>query len=318
MQQDLENIKVYYSSGFWAQSLGHPLLVAAFSLGILLLLQSTIPLLIRNLCEVFTGYHLENALKPEASPLWKTVYKLLLSLSQLFVFGCSALIFSYWSDNFRKEIGFETSTHLPLVVLAGLLTLVGQPLTLSLVIDSQTFELPPSLHSLESQIEEMEHSIQTKLNVLLDKQLGINLLVFALVPAVSEELFFRGFLQNTLLRFLAPHTAVILTSLLFSFLHFQFLGFLSRFLLGIFFGYLSLWHKNLLPPIAAHFTNNAFHVTLAFFKAQNPNFRKLLAPENTSDIPYAWILFSAISCAVIMHLFYYYSHLTPTHGREHE
>ena len=61
-----------------------------------------------------------------------------------------------------------------------------------------------------------------------------NTIIIALLPAVCEELFFRGLLQKVVLRkYMTLHYAVFLSAFIFSFFHFQFYGFIPRFVLGI-------------------------------------------------------------------------------------
>lgn len=87
----------------------------------------------------------------------------------------------------------------------------------------------------------------------------------ALVPAVSEELFFRAYLQRRLIR-LAPHTywlCIVVVSVLFSFLHASLVGFLSRFLLSLGLGYAYYRRGNIAVPIFIHALNNL--VTLACY-----------------------------------------------------
>lgn len=85
-------------------------------------------------------------------------------------------------------------------------------------------------------------------------------LAFALLPAFTEELFFRGMLQPSLAAYL-PHgfsrqAPRLLPALLFSLLHFSPLGFVSRFLLGYALSYLADQTQGLRAPILLHLTNN--------------------------------------------------------------
>jgi membrane protease YdiL (CAAX protease family) len=97
----------------------------------------------------------------------------------------------------------------------------------------------------------------------------LNLLVVALIPAVSEELLFRGYLQRMLHSWTKnPHTAILISATVFSALHMQLEGFIPRFLLGALFGYLLYWSGSLWLPIAAHFTNNAVTVCAYFYAAR--------------------------------------------------
>ncbi len=86
--------------------------------------------------------------------------------------------------------------------------------------------------------------------------------VIALLPAIGEELVFRGMLQPELFRYSGNHhVAIWVSAIIFSAFHMQFFGFVPRVLLGALFGYLYVWSGNLLIPMIAHFVNNGFSST---------------------------------------------------------
>ena len=91
------------------------------------------------------------------------------------------------------------------------------------------------------------------------------ILVIAIVPAIGEELLFRGYLQQKFGNWLRnPHIAILTTALLFSAIHFHFQGMVPRFILGVLLGYLFYWSNSLWLPILGHFVNNAQAVILSF------------------------------------------------------
>jgi membrane protease YdiL (CAAX protease family) len=92
------------------------------------------------------------------------------------------------------------------------------------------------------------------------------LLVIAILPAIGEEVVFRGLMQNELFRATKnPHIAIWVAAFIFSAIHFQFFGFVPRLLLGALFGYLYLWSGNLWIPILAHFFNNGLQIVAMYF-----------------------------------------------------
>ena len=128
---------------------------------------------------------------------------------------------------------------------------------------------PDTLRGMELQMREVEKQAQIITNRLLSGtsfgQLMINIIVVALVPAIGEEMFFRGVLQRHLKEaFRNAHVAIVLTALIFAFAHFEFFTFLPRLLLGLILGYIAYWYKNLWAPILAHFTNNFIGVMIYF------------------------------------------------------
>lgn len=132
-----------------------------------------------------------------------------------------------------------------------------------------TISFPEALSSLETWMQEKEALAKKLTERFLETQSGkgllTNIFLMAIVPAICEELFFRGLLQSYFQQWTKnSHASIWITAIIFSAIHFQFYGFVPRMLLGAFFGYLLVWSKNMWLPIAAHFTNNALAVIFFF------------------------------------------------------
>jgi len=104
------------------------------------------------------------------------------------------------------------------------------------------------------------------LNVHSIQSLFFNIFLIAMIPALGEELFFRGALQGILQQKMNVKLVVWIVAIIFSAIHLQFYGFFPRMLLGAFFGYLLIWSENMWLPIVAHFTNNVIAVIFYYFK----------------------------------------------------
>ncbi len=92
----------------------------------------------------------------------------------------------------------------------------------------------------------------------------IPLFLFTVVgAAVSEELFFRGFLLKLLETKLSVHGSLFVSALLFALMHRYLFQFVPIFLAGLFLGWLLLRTKNLLHPIIAHAVSNAIVLAVA-------------------------------------------------------
>lgn len=129
----------------------------------------------------------------------------------------------------------------------------------------------------------------------------IGLIVIAVLPAIGEELVFRGLFQNELMRASGNvHVAIWLSALIFSTIHFQFYGFIPRLLLGALFGYLYFWSGNLLIPIVAHFFNNAFGVIMIYL------YQNKLTDLNVEDSSAAPITYVLLNIALTVGLLYYF------------
>lgn len=100
----------------------------------------------------------------------------------------------------------------------------------------------------------------------------VNLYLMAVLPAVSEEITFRGVLQqlfqgskvSMIQGSKVSHLAIWCTAIIFSAIHMQFYGFIPRMLLGALFGYMFVWTGSLWVPMLMHFVNNGMAVLLYY------------------------------------------------------
>jgi sodium transport system permease protein len=102
--------------------------------------------------------------------------------------------------------------------------------------------------------------------------LGTAILLFAAIPAVCEELAFRGFILSGLEHGHRTRSAILLSALLFGFMHVLLSLFQQLFnatLLGIVLGLLAIRSRSILPGIVFHFINNALGVTMATLVASS-------------------------------------------------
>ncbi|MBK9483331.1 MAG: CPBP family intramembrane metalloprotease [Bacteroidetes bacterium] len=99
----------------------------------------------------------------------------------------------------------------------------------------------------------------------------LNTLAICLIPALAEELFFRGCLQQVLLSWLHkfPYTALLIVAVLFSAFHGQLSGFMPRVFLGLALGLVYYFTGNLWISIFMHFLNNFISVFFTFLKERN-------------------------------------------------
>ncbi|MFW5805124.1 MAG: CPBP family intramembrane glutamic endopeptidase [Bacteroidales bacterium] len=172
-----------------------------------------------------------------------------------------------------------------------------------------SLNLPESLDKVEKCIIIMEESAQQIQEKLLsaDNVIGllINLIVIALLPALGEEILFRGIIQRILRHWTQNiHVAIIITGFLFSFVHFQFFGFVPRMFLGVLFGYLFYWTGNLWVPILAHFVNNAI-ATIWYYMYFRHETTVPDPEEFGTSSESAWLYLSIVMFSSIT-IFYFY------------
>lgn len=163
-----------------------------------------------------------------------------------------------------------------LLLLGCIMIITALPIINFLGELNSAIQFPAFLESFEAKIKEAEESAQRITQAFLNvNSLGgllINLLIMAVIPAIGEELLFRGVLQRIFVEWTKNvHWGIIITAILFSAFHFQFYGFLPRMLLGILLGYLMVYGKSIWFPIFAHFANNAFAVVMSFIFMRSNN-----------------------------------------------
>jgi membrane protease YdiL (CAAX protease family) len=190
----------------------------------------------------------------------------------LFTFLVSSNMGEYL--NFNKK---NKGIHYFLVVIIMLISL---PFLNWMIEWNESIKLPESLSALEEMMKASEKRASELSKMLLNMNgvgdLFFNLFLIALIPALGEELLFRGVVQKMFSEiFKNKHAAIILTAVLFSFLHFQFYGFFPRTFFGVLFGYMLIWSGSLKLPVVAHFTNNATVVLVNYFGTENGLSEKL-------------------------------------------
>ena len=126
-----------------------------------------------------------------------------------------------------------------------------------------------NLGPLEEEMRKLSNASKATIEKMLSLStvgdLLLQLFVVAFIPAVCEELFFRGALQQTLRQWFGNiHVAIFVTALVFSLAHGDPYGLVPRFVLGLLLGYLFYLSGSLLVNICAHFFNNALIVVLYY------------------------------------------------------
>lgn len=126
--------------------------------------------------------------------------------------------------------------------------------------------------------------------ILLDASSWLALLVGALLPAICEELSFRGYVLGAL-RPLGPTAAVLLTGLLFGALHLSLVRLVPLALLGMLWALAVQRSGSILPGMVMHLLNNGIALGLTFFVQEQANPAAL---ESLDAIPDGAIWLSAV------------------------
>ncbi|MFP4458996.1 MAG: ABC transporter permease subunit/CPBP intramembrane protease [Candidatus Zixiibacteriota bacterium] len=116
----------------------------------------------------------------------------------------------------------------------------------------------------------------------------LGLLVLALLPAVCEEIMFRGFILRGATRTFGITAGVIITGVLFGLFHLDPYRLFGTVMLGIFIGAITI-RGGIFIAMLAHFVNN----TSAYLWASNNRVQQIIPPGPNGEFP-LWIFISAI------------------------
>lgn len=118
----------------------------------------------------------------------------------------------------------------------------------------------------------------------------LNLFTMAVLPALLEEMIYRGYILRTL-RPYGNMFAVIVSSLLFSLMHGNLRQIPFAFVVGLVLGLLYVISDNIWLPIAVHFANNAISVSMEYLG--------YFLPEDRVDLFYTVIIYGLILVGIV-------------------
>ena len=244
-----------------------------------------------------------------------------LKVSQVLTTGCMFILpplMLAWTEKTKVSnfYGF-IKPKASLLLLVLMIMLCSMPLMEWIGLANQKMVLPEFLKPLENWMRNKEDE-GMKMTILLLKTKNIfdfliNIAVIALLPAIGEELMFRGGVQRSFTKmFKNPHVAIWITAFIFSAIHLQFFGFFPRLFLGAAFGYIYLWTGSLWYAMLAHFINNAYAVSVAWYLQEHHI--PLTEADNSSNFPwYAYVISLILS---IFLLYYLKNKTTANHGEQ--
>ena len=188
----------------------------------------------------------------------------------------SSLVAYLVSKSPIKWLKLDTRPEVKFALWAIGIMLVALPAINLLADINQQMVLPTWLSGVEEWMKSKEAEAEWLTKQFMSATtiggLLVNLFLMAVLPAVSEEITFRGVLQqlfqgskvSMIQASKVPHLAIWCTAIIFSAIHMQFYGFIPRMLLGALFGYMFVWTGSLWVPMLMHFVNNGMAVLLYY------------------------------------------------------
>ncbi|WP_207511494.1 CPBP family intramembrane glutamic endopeptidase [Longitalea luteola] len=236
-----------------------------------------------------------------------SVTKWVQALSSILLFILPAYLYARitFTGNYGYFLGFRRAEKANMYILAVVGILLAMPFVFWLGKLNEAIPLPEALTKMEQQAAQQMAAF-LKVNNTLD--IVVNVFIIALLPAIGEELCFRGALQRILIH--ASRNAwvgIIITAILFSSLHLQFMGFLPRMFLGIVLGAFYWYSGSIYTSMIAHFVNNAVQVIAASY-----------APKYIDKNPETPVLAAIASGIVVWAILWYFNkQSTVTYSKEY-
>lgn len=194
-----------------------------------------------------------------------TGYKYLLSIQTICLFFIPGLVFIQCiNGSIGKTTGITSYTKKDIVLYLSIMGIIICDIPGINLLSEINCKAALSVLGEDSEAWQNYCFLEDAMTKLLDHgSLISNILCFALIPAISEELFFRGFLQNFAIKKMRTcHHAIVFVAIIFSICHLDVFNCIPRLVLGLILGYIFYYTKDLVFSIIAHATHNAMVVVL--------------------------------------------------------
>lgn len=177
-------------------------------------------------------------------------------------------------------------------ILAALLFIVAQPAILFLGWLNSFVPVPEVMAEMQESMRQMIANFLKSDHALL-----IGVFHIGVVPAVCEEILYRGYVQRAFEKSWGITAAILISGAIFGAYHMQISSFLPLATLGVFLAYVTYISNSLIPAMVAHFVNNGGQVIASSF------YPEMLDTEITPgmDLPVLLIILSVILSAGILY-----------------
>lgn len=133
-----------------------------------------------------------------------------------------------------------------------------------------------------------------------DHSVSFTLFHIAVVPAICEEIMFRGYLMRTFQKSWGVWAAILISGLLFGMYHIQLTNLIPLAAIGILLAFLTWVSESLYPAIVAHFINNGGSVFVGTYYPESALAE--MTPETMP--PLGWVLLSLVVSALLIYWMY--------------
>ena len=242
--------------------------------------------------------------------------RIMTMLSQLLFILLPALLFSKWFYNdLNRILKFKAPDYREIILfIIGIFILT--PLLQNYVSIQNYFinkmaEVSPFINSIKSLLDSLNKLVENSYQNLLSTKTILDaifvLFVVSIVPAVSEEMMFRGFIQSSFELKLKARWAIVITAVFFGLYHFNPYWLVPLIILGLYFGFAAYMSRSIFVPMILHFTNNFLAVIMYFIIGD----KDLIDSSATGNIDvrisfFLLMMFGVMFIAIVYFIFLFY------------
>lgn len=214
------------------------------------------------------------------------------SIGQILFIGLATFFVVSWHTERKYTLSFlrlkwYNNTFL-YILLGSLLMLAVQPLVVYLGYWNSLIPIPDYLTDMQLSQAEMIQNFLTTDGILL-----FGLLHVAVVPAICEEILFRGYILRAFEKSWGILTAIIVSGVIFGLFHLQLGNLIPLAALGIILAVMTWLSGSIWPAVVAHFLNNGSAVVLGV------NYPEMMFTDVTAEtLPPLWLLWVSIAATV--------------------
>lgn len=222
------------------------------------------------------------------------------SISQILFLGLGTWIFARLSVHRDQQVDFFRF-RIPqgtweIAFLTAVVIMVMQPIVWMLSWLNMQLPVPDPLSEFEMSQMEMIRTFLTGDHILV-----LTLFHVALVPAVCEEVLYRGYILRLLERSWGIIAAIFVCGLIFGLYHLRLTQLMPLAIIGMFLAWVTIKSGSLIPAIVGHFVNNAGSIIAASISPE-----LIFEEEVTMEMPSLWLLLISIifTSALLMYIMY--------------
>lgn len=183
----------------------------------------------------------------------------------LFAMPAWATHYAIYDSPLKKTMRMRKPSGTDIIIcMAVTVTII--PFTSMLADISRAITFPEFMSGVAERIKEADAQQASNLTLSLGNNdamhMACNILLMGVFTAICEEIFFRGTMQELLCQSTGAIWAVTITAFVFSGIHMEYSGFLSRMALGWIIGYAFIISRNICIPITMHALNNILAIIL--------------------------------------------------------